>query len=159
MRHIDVERTTYGTVVLMSVLVVYDGWGTPATFRDTVLVILEPTLALLLAHLFADVMAYHVEVQRPLRPREWGRLALMQAGTIAAAVPPIALVLLGAVSPLDPEATILVLLWTGVGTLAVLSALVARRAQYRGWRVWVAGALGGSIGLVVIALQVLLKPH
>ena len=48
---------------------------------------------------------------------------------------------------------------TGMITLAFLSALASRQAGFRG--AWLAlGAIaGGLIGLTVIALQIVLKPH
>ena len=157
--HLNVERTAYGTVVLMSVLVVYEGWADFASFLGTSVVILAPTAALLIAHGFADVMALHVETGRPLHRREWRLLLGRQTGILLAALPPLLIVLVGWVSPLDALSTIHVLLWAGVGTLMFLSALSARRAGYHGWRVWIACGIGGAVGLVVISMQVLLKPH
>lgn len=157
--HLNVERTAYGTVVLMSVLVVYEGWAQLTSFVGTCIVIIAPTLALLLAHYFADVMAMHVQTRRSLRAAEWRQLSTRQTGIVLAAVPPLLIVLVGWLSPLDALSTIKVLLWAGVATLMFLSGLSARRAAYRGWKVVVAVALGGVVGVVVISMQVLLKPH
>lgn len=51
---ISMERLTYATVVLRSVLVVYDGWQELTTFWGLVAVILGPLVALAVAHFFAD---------------------------------------------------------------------------------------------------------
>jgi hypothetical protein len=157
--HINVERTVYGTVVLMSVLVVYEGWASLTTFFGTALVIIAPMVALLLAHYFADLMSLHVEVGRPLHRAEWRGLVGRQVGILMSAVQPLILVLIGWLTPLDAVSTIRVVLWGGVASLVFLASISARRAGYTGWRLVVASAMGGLLGLVVISMQVLLKPH
>jgi hypothetical protein len=158
-QRLNVERTVYGTVVLMSVLVVYEGWAGLATFLGTAVVIVAPTLAIVAAHYLADVMALHVHLQRPLIRTEWVGLVGHQTGIALSAVPPLVIVLIGWISPLDAVSTIAVLLWTGVVTLMFLSWISARKAGYRGPALAVAAVLGGAVGLVVISMQVLLKPH
>ncbi len=156
---VHLERLVYSTVVLMSVLVVYDGWASLTTFAGTALVIAAPTLALLLAHLFADALHRQAELHRPLRRREWGALVRHQGNIVLAAVPPLLILLVGWVTPADARSTIAVLLWTGVLTLVALASLSAYHAGLRGWRLLASAAVGGVIGLVVISLQVVLKPH
>ncbi len=157
--HLNVERTVYGTVVLMSVLVVYEGWASLTSFLGATLVIIAPVVALVLAHYFADLMSLHVEVQRPLHRAEWTGLIGREVGILLAAVPPLTILLVGWLTPMDTLSTIRVVLWGGVASLMFLAAVSARRAGYRGWRLAVASAMGGVVGLIVISLQVLLKPH
>jgi hypothetical protein len=156
---VRLERVVYATVVLMSVLAVYDGWAELATFVGVALVILAPLVALGAAHLFAEAMEEHYRRQRPLTGAEWRHLATEQLRILVAAVPPLLVLAVGWVSPLDPRGTIEVLLWTGVATLVFLSLVAGRRAGIRGWRLAVAGLSGGVVGLIVISLQILLKPH
>lgn len=156
---VHLERLVYSTVVLMSVLVVYDGWATLTTFAGIAIVIVAPTVALLLAHLFADALHEQAELRRPLRTGEWSRLLRHQVNIVLAAVPPLAIMLVGWRTPADALKIVTVLVWTGVVTLVALTSVSAYRAGLRGWRLLVAGATGGVIGLVVISLQVLLKPH
>ena len=66
---------------------------------------------------------------------------------------------IGWVTPADVVGTIALVLWTGVVTLVVLSGIAGYRAGLRGWRWGVSTATGGLIGLIVIGLQLLLKPH
>ncbi len=156
---VRLERVVYATVVLMSVLAVYDGWAELTSFLGVAIVILAPLVALAVAHLFSEVIEEHYRLQRPLTGAEWRRLASGQLKILVAAVPPLVILGLGWLSPLDERRTIAVLLWTGVATLVVLSLVAARRAGIRGWRLAVAGLSGGVVGLLVISLQVLLKPH
>ena len=156
---VRLERVVYATVVLMSVLAVYDGWAELATFLGVAVVIVAPLLALAIAHMFSEVLEEHFRRQRPLTGAEWRQLALEQLTILAAAVPSLVILGLGWLSPLDPRSTIVVLLWTGVLTLVVITLVAAARAGVRGWRLAAAGVVGGALGLIVISLQILLKPH
>lgn len=153
------ERVVYATVVLMSVLAVYDGWAELASFIGVAVVILAPLLALGVAHLFSEVMEEHYLLQRSLTRAEWSALFREQLKVFIAAVPPLVILAIGWVSPLDARSTIVVLLWTGVLTLVGLALLAGHRAGFRGWSLALAGLSGGVMGLIVISLQVLLKPH
>jgi hypothetical protein len=154
-----IDRLVYATVVLMSVLAVYDGWQDLATFAGVAVVIVGPLLALSLAHLFGDVLHAHAELRRPLTAAEWRHHARDQTSWFVAAVPPLVMLAIGWITPADVVGTIALVLWTGVVTLVVLSAVAGHRAGLRGWRWCVATAAGGLIGLVVIGLQLVLKPH
>ena len=156
---ISLERLTYATVVEMSVLAVYDGWGELATFGGVALVILGPVIALAVAHFFAEAMQAHAQQRRSLTGAEWRGIVVEQVDLLLVAVPPLVMLGLGWISPLDARSTIEVLLWTGVLTLVGLSGFTARRAGFHGWRLALASLSGGVVGLIVIALQVVLKPH
>jgi hypothetical protein len=58
-----VARAVYGTITLMSGLIVYDGWQ-QLRFRDVVGVIAGPVLTMFLSHLFAATLAKQVELGR-----------------------------------------------------------------------------------------------
>ncbi len=158
-RQVSIERLAYATIVLMSVLVVYDGWEQLATFIGVAVVILGPILALAAAHFFSEVLQAYAQLRRPLTGAElWWRV-VDQIQDLFAAVPALVVLALGWISPLDARSTIALLMWTGVVTLIGLAALAGRRAGLRGWA-WVLAALsGGLVGLIVISLQIILKPH
>jgi hypothetical protein len=156
---VRIDRLVYATVVLMSVLVVYDGWQQLASFAGLAAVIIAPMLALGIAHLFAEVLHAIAELRRPLTAPEWAHFAREQVSWFLAALPPLVVLGIGWVSPMDALTTISLLIWTGLLTLIALAAVAGHRAGLRGWR-WVGSALsGGVIGLIVISLQVVLKPH
>ena len=157
--HWRFESLVYSTVTLMSVLVVYDGWQDVATFAGVAIVIIAPTIALAIAHWFAEAVDRHASLGRPLTGREWSQLAIDQGQVLLTAVPPLNILGIGWRSPLTAPSTIVVLVWTGCLTLVGLACAAAYRSGVRGWRLVAAGALGGVVGLVVISLQVLLKPH
>jgi voltage-gated potassium channel Kch len=156
---VSLERLTYATIVLMSVLVVYDGWDELASYVGVAVVILGPTLAIAAAHLFSDAVHSHAEHGRPLTLTEWRHLLIDQVQILASAIPPLLVLAVGWLSPFDENGTIALLLWTGVATLTGLAAVAGRRAGFRGWR-WVIVAMsGGAVGLFVVSLQIILKPY
>ena len=77
---------------------------------------------------------------------------------LLAAVPPLVLLVLGRTTPFGKENVRAAVLVTGMVTLIALTAVAAKHAGYTGWRLLVASLSGGVIGLVVIVLQVVLKP-
>ena len=158
-RHFSIERVSYATVVLMSVLVVYDGWQDLATFVGVAAVIIAPILALGLAHFFSGGLQAYAELQRPPTAAEWRSHGLDQVEIVLAAVPSLVVLGVGWLSPLDTRSTISLILWTGVATLIGLAALAGRRAGLRGWRWALAAVSGGLVGLIVISLQIVLKPN
>ena len=121
--------------------------------------IIGPILALAVAHFFAEVIEAHADRQRPLTLAEWGWYAADQVQLLIVAVPPLVVLGAGWLSPLDARSTIAVLVWTGVLTLIALTTVAGRRAGLRGWRLLLASLSGGVVGMIVISLQVLLKPH
>jgi hypothetical protein len=153
---LDLESLAYATVVVMSVLAVYSNWQN-LSFAAAALVVIAPVLALAVAHAFSEVMHAHALNQRPMTGQEWRSTALHQTQLLIAALPPMIVLVIGRLTPgtLNVRA---VVLGTGVVTLIALAALASRRAGYRGWKWVVASLTGGLIGLLVILLQVLLKP-
>ena len=157
--HVDLERLSYATVVLMSVLVVYDGWTDLTTFAGVAAVIVAPVIALTVAHVFSEALQHISDVRRSLTRAEWRALVRTNSRSMLVAVPPLVVTGLGWVSPINARSTISVLLITGTLTLIVLAAAAGHRAGLRGWRLVLAGVIGGLVGLIVVSLQILLKPY
>jgi hypothetical protein len=86
-----VGRVVYGTITLMSVLVVYDGWQ-QLRFRDVVIVIVGPVLALFLSQLFAATLARQVELGRVVAGTERAKIARSESPFLLLAVPPVVVV-------------------------------------------------------------------
>lgn len=153
-----IERLTYATVMLMSVLAVTEQWQHINTLVG-VAVIVAPLLALAIAHFFADSMDAHAELERPLTGAEWLHCAREQADYLLAGIPALVALVVAWLGLLDAETTIWLLLWIGVATLMALAAIAGHRAGMRSWWLVLAAFAGGSVGVMVISLQILLKPH
>ena len=75
---LDLERLTYATIVVMSVLAVYTGWA-KLSFLSATAVVVAPVLALGVAHAFSEALHEHAENRRPLNGREWKDVELVAA--------------------------------------------------------------------------------
>jgi len=155
---LNLERLTYATIVVMAVLSAYSGWS-ELSLPSAAVVVVSPIVAVCLAHAFSEILHEHAAVGRGLTPAEWLAVARRQVHLLLAALPPLAVLVIGRVTSLGNADTLPAVEVTGMLTLAFMSAVASSRAGLRGpWLV--AGALaGGLVGLTVIALQIVLKPH
>ena len=86
-----VERVVNTTIMLMSVLVLYDGWEN-LKLIGVVAVIVGPVLAMVLAHVFAASIARQVDLERTPTSRERTRIVRDESRFLLVAVPPVAIV-------------------------------------------------------------------
>jgi hypothetical protein len=156
---IPVGLWVYGTVTLLSVLVVFEGWQDLRGPFAVVLVTVGPAIALMLAHLFGEALDEHIRLHRPLRRHEWREAVVDSAVFLLMVVPLLAVLLVGQVLRLDLGVTVRLMLWLGVLSLGFWGWLAGRHAGLRGWRLVGSAVAGLVIGLVVISLQLILKPH
>lgn len=156
----DVSTWVYATVTLMSLLVVYDGWGDLKGVIGIVIVVVGPTLALAMAHTFAEVLEHGVITGRQLHAGEKSSLLLDFLTYLLVSVPPlIVLAVMSLVFNASLTRSIQVMLYLGVASLGFWGALAGHRAGRTGWRLVLSGVAGLAIGLIVLAVQIALKPH
>jgi hypothetical protein len=106
-----------------------------------------------LAHVYAQVLAHHL--RGATRPRWDIVVAAMveEWPMVAAPVPAMAVLLLGAVGLLDEHRAVNLALWVGVAQLVGWGIALARRQQWS-WPIALAsGAINGVFGVVVIGLK------
>lgn len=121
-----VGRVVYGTITLMSVLVVYDGWQ-QLRFRDVVIVIVGPVLALFLSHLFAATLARQVELGRVVAGTERAKIARSESPFLLLAVPPVVVVGILTLLGLSLSASIRWLIVLGAVSLGCWGGIAGRR--------------------------------
>jgi hypothetical protein len=153
-----VGRVVYGTITLMSVLIVYDGWQ-QLRFRDVVGVIVGPVLALFLSHMFAATLARQVELGRTVTRAERARIVRSESPfLLLLAVPPVAFVGILTLLGSSLSASIRWLVVLGAVSLGYWGGIAGRRSGMTGWRLVLAVATGLVIGALVLALDVILQP-
>ena len=152
-----VSRVVYGTITLMSVLIVYGGWE-QLRFRDLVAVIVGPVLALFLCHSFAATLAKQVERGRVLTGAERARIVRSESRFLLLAVPPIVVVGILTLAGLSMSASIRWLVVLGAVSLGCWGGVAGRRAGLTGWRMVLAVAAGLVIGTLILGLDVFLQP-
>lgn len=156
---IDVATWVYGTVTLMSVLAVYE-WAADMRYLGVVAVVIGPTIALALAHLFADVLKFEVDHARRPNGPERRHLALHSAQFLLVAVPPLLVLAVASVLPnRSVSGSVQSMIYLGVLSLGFWGFVAGRRSGTRGVRLIIPTLAGFLIGLVVIAFQLVLKPH
>jgi hypothetical protein len=156
-RPILVDRIVYGTITVMSVLIIYDGWQT-LRLIDVVLVIVGPIIAMFIGHVFSAALAKQIEMGRPLSGTEGRRIVGFESRFLLLAVPPVAIVSVLYAFNVSLTEAIRVTLWAEAASLGYWGLVAARRAGIVGWRVLAFVAAGLVVGLVVLLLQVVLQP-
>lgn len=152
-----VSRVVYGTITLMSILIVYDGWA-QLRFRDVVVVIVGPVLAMFLAHLFAATLAKQVELGRAATGAERATIVRSESRFLLLAVPPVVVVGILTLVGLSVSASIRCLVVLGAVSLGCWGGVAERRAGMTGWRLVLAVAAGLVIGALVLGLDAFLQP-
>ena len=152
-----VERVVNTTIMLMSVLVLYDGWAN-LKLIGVVAVIVGPVLAMVLAHVFAASIAREVDLKRTPTNRERTRIVRDESRFLLVAVPPAAIVVALNLFGLSLADCIQVVLWVGLISLGFWGGVAGRRAGRTGWHLALSVVAGLLVGGIVLGLQVLLKP-
>jgi hypothetical protein len=152
-----VGRVVYGTITLMSILIVYDGWQ-QLRFRDVVGVIVGPVLAMFLSHLFAATLAKQVELGKAVTGTERARIARSESPFLLLALPPVVFVGILTLLGSSLSASIRYLIVLGAVSLGYWGGVAGRRSGMTGWRLMLAVAAGLVIGALVLALDVFLQP-
>ena len=154
---IRVDRVIYTTIMLMAVLIVYDGWE-QLRFGGVVAVILGPILAIFLSHVFGAALGTRVALGRPLSRRERRAVFVEECRFLLVAVPPLAILVLLAIAGISYARIIQVIVLTGVLSLGVWGGLAGRRAGVTGWAMVLPIAYGLLLGAIILALQAFLQP-
>ena len=154
---IRVDRVIYTTIMLMAVLIVYDGWE-QLRFVGVVAVILGPILAIFLSHVFGAALGTRVALGRPLSRRERRAVFVEECRFPLVAVPPLAILVVLAIAGISYARIIQVIVLTGVLSLGVWGGLAGRRAGVTGWALVLPIAYGLLLGGIILALQAFLQP-
>lgn len=152
-----IKREVYGTIVVTSVLVVYDGWANLKRL-DAVVIILGPVVAIVIGHVFAASLSDQAALGRRPTMGELFRTVRREARFLFVAVPQIVLLFVLTLAGLSLSDTIRVLIWTGAATLGFWGGVSARRAGLGGWGIVLGVIAGLAVGAVVLLLQVVLQP-
>jgi hypothetical protein len=87
-----IDRAAYGTIVVTSVLVVYDGWAN-LRLGDAIAVILGPVVAMVIGHVFGAGLAAYPGLGRRPTGRELLRIVRRESLFLLVCAPQIVLLL------------------------------------------------------------------
>lgn len=150
------EESVYGTVLVSGMIVVAGSYG--ATSWEVFLSVFGTVVVFWAAHVYAGTIAGHGEVQgdESTLATAFRRALRRSVGFLTSALPPSAILLLGALQTVDDKVAIWAALWLGVVILAVLGFIVF---SLRGdsWLIRILGALGtAAFGVAMIILKALI---
>lgn len=138
-----IDRGVYGTIVVTSVLVVYDGWAN-LRLSDAVAIILGPVIAIVIGHVFAaSVAAYPALGRRPTKG-ELLHTVRRESRFLLVCAPQIVVLFVLTLAGVGIHDTVRVLIWLGPVSLGFWGGVAARRpacelgesrlASSQGWR-------------------------
>jgi hypothetical protein len=119
-------------------------------------VVLVTVLVLWTAHVYAHALAESLELRRRLDRAELGSVAQRELAIPAAAVAPVAALVLAALGVLGEQTAVWLALGIGVATLGVQGARYATVEQLDRTGTLVLIAINVVLGLVIVALKALL---
>jgi hypothetical protein len=152
-----IDRGVYGTIVVTSALVIYDGWGN-LKLRDAIVVIVGPLVAMVIGHVFAAAIAAYPTLGH--RPAGSDVLAIVRRESrfLLVCLPQIVLLLLLTLAGLSLSHTVRVLIWIGPVVLGFWGGVAGWYAGGRGRALLMAVLAGLAVGAIVLLLQVFLQP-
>lgn len=152
-----IDRAVYGTIVVTSVLVVYDGWANLKVL-GAIAVILGPVVAMVIGHIFAASLAAYAELRRRSTNRELLRIARHESRFLLVCVPQIVLLLALKLAGVSLNGSVRVVIWTSAASLGFWGGIAARRAGLGGRGIALGVMVGFGAGAAVLLVQVFLQP-
>jgi hypothetical protein len=152
-----IDRAVYGTIVVTSGLVIYDGWANLRVL-GAVAVILGPVVAMVIGHVFAASLASYAAHRRRSTNRELLAIVRRESRFLLVCVPQIVLLLGLTLVGLGLQETVRVVIWASAASLGFWSGVAAWRAGLGARGVALGLITGLAAGGVVLLLQVFLQP-
>jgi hypothetical protein len=150
-----IAGTVYGTIIVMATVTAGSNGEQTDVLRLSV-VVLVTVLVLWTAHVYAHALAESLELRRRLDRAELGSVAQRELAIPAAAVAPVAALVLAALGVLGEQTAVWLALGIGVATLGVQGARYASVEQLDRAGTFSVIALNVVLGLVIVALKALL---
>jgi hypothetical protein len=152
-----IDRAVYGTIVITSTLVVYDGWANLRVL-GAIAVILGPVVAMVIGHMFAASLAAYAELRRRSTKRELLRIVRHESRFLLVCVPQIVLLLALKLAGVSLHGSVRVVIWTSAASLGFWGGIAARRAGLGGRGIALGVLAGFAAGGAVLLVQVFLQP-
>jgi hypothetical protein len=149
-----ISGTVYGTIVVMAT-VTAGAHGKQTDMARLAVVVGVTVVVFWVAHVYADTLAESLERGRRLDRAEFGDVARRELSMPAAAVAPVAVLVLGALGILGAKTAVWLALGIGVATLGVQGARYAAIEQLDRTGTLAVIAINLFLGLVIVGLKAL----
>jgi hypothetical protein len=150
-----IAGTVYGTIIVMATVTAGSSGEQTDAWQLSVIVV-ATVLVLWLAHVYAHALGESLERGRRLDRPELASVARRELAIPAAAIAPVAALVLAAVGVLEARTAVWLALGIGVATLGIQGARYATVEQLGRHATMAAIALNVFLGLVIVALEALL---
>jgi len=150
------RERVYGAISCLATLAIlarYSDAQTSALAR--ILDIAVATGGLWAASLLSHYVAQMAVFGKPPRGKHWIQLVQASGQIVAAAVPPVIVLLLAVFDVLDTDTAMWIAMWTLVGELGLIAVLAMRRTQLPGWQQAISVAALVGIGLLVVGVKII----
>jgi hypothetical protein len=147
-----IAGTVYGTIVVMAT-VAAGSHGEDTDARRLAVVVGVTAVVLWVAHVYSHALAESLEQGRRLDPAELGSVARRELAIPAAAVLPVAALVLAALGLLGEQTAVWLALGVGAATLAAQGARYAIVEQLDRAGTLAAIAVNLILGLVIVGLE------
>ncbi len=151
------DRLIYTTIMLMAVLIVYDGW-TEVSARGVVAVVLGPMVAIFCGHVFADSLGTRIEKGQSLTGTQRRAIVVRESVYLLLAIPPLVIFAVLGLFGLAYSRIVYVIVLVGVLCLGAFGGIAGRRAGLTGWALVGSVAYGLLVGAIILLLRALLQP-
>jgi len=148
----------YGTILVLSV-VIAGAKAFPHGMGHIAALVVVTTFVFWLAHVYAHSLGHSVGAGEHLSFAEVRRIAWREAAIMGAAVPPVAVLLLGELGVLSPHAAVWGALLVGLAVLVAEGVLFARIEKLGVLSALVVVAVNLGLGVALIALKLLVTHH
>src|SRR2546423_11036518 len=150
-----IAGTVYGTIIVMSILA---AGAKPYEHQLWRLIVIAAVsvVVLWLAHVYSHGLAESLGLGRRITVAELSSIARREYSIVAAAIPPVAAVGLGATGVLGEPRAVQLALWLGVAALTAQGIRYARLERLSRTATFVTVSLNLAIGLGLVALEVLI---
>ena len=156
-RPVLVDRAVYGTITIVCVLIIYDGWAT-LKIRDAIAIIVGPILAMFISHVFSASVAQHLALGRNRTREEWLRTVTFESRFLLLALPPVALLIILDLAGLSLSDAMFVVIWVEALSIGFWAGAAAVRGGFGARGVALSVVAGLLVGGLVLLLQVFLQP-
>ncbi|HTZ05706.1 MAG TPA: hypothetical protein VMB53_08115 [Gaiellaceae bacterium] len=148
----------YGTIVVLSA-VIAGAKAFPGGMGHVAALVLVTAAVFYLAHVYAHALGHSAQTGQHLSFSAVKHIAWQEASLIAAAVPPVLMLVLGEIGVLSPKASVWAAIGVGLAVLALQGVVFARIERLGVLRTALVVALNLSLGVVLILLKVLVTSH
>ena len=151
----SIARTVYGTIIVMSLLAAGAKSYEHQLWRLVVIAAVS-VVVLWLAHVYSHGLGESLKLGRRVTVGELSSVARREYSVVAAAIPLLAVVGLGAAGVIVERTAVRLALWLGVAALAAQGIRYARLERLSRSATFITISLNLAIGLGLVALEVLI---